>query len=320
MRNHTIASILLLVLALASPAAAEIVSGIAATVNDDVITIYEVNRETAQLLKEAEKRGPVTDAIRQQVRTAALNALIDKRLVQEKIKELNIQVSEEEVRQAVEEIKKQNNMTQDGLVAALLTQGLTFDQYKAQLKEQLERIRLMGQEVRAKIQVSDREIQDYYTANKTNYSEDETYRARHIFFRVPKDAAAEQVKEAMSRAANVLMEARSGKDFAELARKHSDETSAAKDAGDLGSFRKGEMLPEIETTVIAMKPGEVSELIATPAGFHIIKLEEKAPAKIKPLEEVRGAIEELLYRKKSEERFNQWTTDLRKAATVEVKQ
>src|SRR5512138_311774 len=320
MRNHTIAFILLLSLSLFSPAVAEIVSGIAATVNDDVITIYEVNRETAQLLGEAEKRGPLTDEVRKQVRAAALNALIDKRLVQQKIKELNIQVSEEEVRQAVEEIKKQNNMTQDGLVAALLSQGLTFDQYKAQLKEQLERIRLMGQEVRAKIQVSDTEIRDYYAANKANYSEDETYRARHIFFRVPKNATAEQVKEAMSRATNVLMEARSGKDFAELARKYSDEASAAKDAGDLGTFRKGEMLPEIESTVIAMKPGEVSELISTPAGLHIIKLEEKAPAKVKPFEEVKGAIEELLYRKKSEERFNQWTADLRKAATVEVKQ
>ena len=319
MRHHTISFILFITLALSLPASAEIVSGIAATVNDDIITIYEVNRETAQLLRETEKRGPVTDAGRVQIRKAALNALIDKRLVQQKIKELNIQVSEEEVRQAIEEIKKQNNMSQDGLVAALLTQGLTFDQYKAQLREQLERIRLMGQEVRAKIQVSEKEIQDYYAANKANYSEDETYRARHIFFRVPKNANAVQVKEAMARAANVLMEARSGKDFAELARKHSDEASAAKDAGDLGTFRKGEMLPEIESTVIAMKPGEVSELISTPAGFHIIKLEEKSAAKVKPLEEVKGSIEELLYRKKSEERFNQWTADLRKAATIEIK-
>lgn len=319
MRHHTISFVLFIVLALSSPALAEIVSGIAATVNDDIITLYEVNREAAQLLREAEKRGPVTGEAREQIRKAALNALIDKRLVQQKIKELNIQVSEEEVRQAVEEIKKQNNMTQDGLVAALLTQGLTFDQYKAQLKEQLERIRLMGQEVRAKIQVSEKEIQEYYAANKANYSEDETYRARHIFFRVPKNATAAQVKEAMARAANVLMEARSGKDFAELARKYSDEASAAKDAGDLGTFRKGEMLPEIESTVIAMKPGEVSELIATPAGFHIIKLEEKGAAKVKPLEEVKGAIEEILYRKKSEERFNQWTAELRKAATIEIK-
>ncbi len=319
MRQHTIFLLFLFALALSSPASAEIVSGIAATVNDDIITIYDVNRETAQLLREAEKRGPVTESVREQVRKAALNGLIDKRLVQQKIKELNIQVSEEEVRQAAEEIKKQNNMTQDALVAALLTQGLTFDQYKLQLKEQLERIRLMGQEVRAKIQVSEREIQEYYNANKANYSEDETYRARHIFFRVPKNATAVQVKEAMARAANVLMEARSGKDFAELARKNSDEASAAKDAGDLGTFRKGEMLPEIESTVIAMKPGEVSELVATPAGFHIIKLEEKSAAKVKPLEEVKGAIEELLYRKKSEERFNQWTADLRKAATIEIK-
>jgi peptidyl-prolyl cis-trans isomerase SurA len=123
----------------------------------------------------------------------------------------------------------------------------------------------------------------------------------------------------MMTAANVLFEARSGKDFAELARKHSDDPGAKTDGGDLGTFKKGEMLPEIEATVLKMKPGEISELVVTTAGIHIIKLEERSAGKPKPFEEVKGEIEEALYRKKSEDRFNQWLADLRKGASIEIK-
>jgi peptidyl-prolyl cis-trans isomerase SurA len=80
------------------------------------------------------------------------------------------------------------------------------------------------------------------------------------------------------------------------------------------------MLPEIEETVISMKPGDISELVGTPAGFHLIKLEERFVGKARPFDEVKGDIEERLYKKKSEERFNQWLADLKKGAAIEIKQ
>ena len=122
----------------------------------------------------------------------------------------------------------------------------------------------------------------------------------------------------MTRAMIVLQEAMSGRDFAELAKKYSDDPQAAKDGGDLGTFKKGDMLPEIEAAVIGMKPGQISNIVNTPAGFHIIKLEQKTPGEVKPFEEVKGSIEELLYKKKSEERFNQWLAELRKSAAIEI--
>jgi peptidyl-prolyl cis-trans isomerase SurA len=79
------------------------------------------------------------------------------------------------------------------------------------------------------------------------------------------------------------------------------------------------MLPEIENAVIDMKSDEISDLVNTPAGFHIIKLEEKSPGKLRPFDEVKGEIEELLIKKKSDERFNQWLADLRKSAAIEIK-
>ncbi|HEY6009138.1 MAG TPA: peptidylprolyl isomerase [Geobacteraceae bacterium] len=319
MRRHASLLALFLFLALPVAAGAEPISGIAAVVNDEVITTYDVNRHYALLLKEAEKKAPLGDEARAALRTTALDQLIDKTLVGQKIRELNVKVSEEEVRQSIEDVKKQNNLTQEALEAALRTQGLTFDQYKEQLREQLERLRLMSQEVRAKIQVGEKEIRDYYETNRARFAEEDRFHARHIFFRVKNDAPPEEVKKVMATAFTVLQEARTGKDFAALAKQYSDDPAAANDGGELGTFRKGEMLPEIEGAVLVLKPGEVSDIVTTPAGLHIIKLEERIAGKQKTFDEVKSDIEDLLYKQKSEERFTQWITDLKKGAAIEIK-
>ena len=299
---------------------AELINGVAAIVNDDIITTYEVDKEATLMGKEMEKRAPSEAVDKGSLHNTSLNRLIDKKLIEQKIRELDIKISEEELKQSIEDVKKQNNLSQEALVAALRAQGLSFDQYKAQLKEQLERLRLMSQEVRAKIQVGEREMREYYEANLAKFGEEEFARARHIFFKLGKNASEQDVARVMATAASVYQEAKSGKDFAELAKKYSDDPAAAKDGGDLGSFRKGDMIPEIESAVSTMKPGEISELVRTPAGIHIIKLEERTKGKAKPFEEVKVELEEMLYKKKSEERFNQWVTDLRKGAAIEIKQ
>jgi peptidyl-prolyl cis-trans isomerase SurA len=317
----TIIKILLIsLLLLPLSARGETIDGIAAIVNDDIITMLDVDKESVALTRELEKKPPKDPVDKTKIRASALNRLIDKTLVDQKIKELDIKVSEEEVRQSIEDVKKQNNLNQEALVTALAGQGLTFDQYRAQLKDQLERIRLMSQEVRAKIFVGEREVREYYEANKAKYGEEELYHARHIFFKLDRKADATELKRVMDSAAAVLKEVNAGKDFAELARKHSSDPAAERNGGDLGTFKKGEMLPEIESSVIAMKPGEISELVKTPSGFHIIKLEEKTKGTARPFEELKAEIEDMLYKKKSEERFNQWVSELRKGASIEIKQ
>jgi len=319
MRRTIIYLLLAASLVCSATAGAEGLYGIAAVVNEEVITLRELDREYALQLREQEKRGPVSPDSAARLKRDLLAAMIDKKLIKQKIKELNIVISEEEVRQSIEEIKRQNKMTQEALTAALLAQGITFDQYKAQMKEELERVRLMSQEVKSKIQVSEREIREYYDANSAAFNEEPTYRARHIFLKVDKKASNDEIKKVMAKAADVMAEARSNNDFAALAMKYSDDSGAAKDGGDLGTFKKGDMLPEIESAVITMMPGEVSELVTTPAGFHIIKLEEKNAGRLKPFETVKATINDLLYRKKSEERFKQWATELRKGASIDIK-
>ena len=319
MRRTIIMLLLAATLVCVSTAGAESLYGIAAVVNEELITLRELDREYAVVLKEQEKRGPVSPDVAARLKRDLLAAMIDKKLIKQKIKELNIVISEEEVRQSIEDIKRQNKMSQETLTAALLAQGISFDQYRAQMKEELERIRLMSQEVKSKIQVGEREIREYYDANSAAFSEEPTYRARHIFLKVDKKASNDEIKKIMAKAADVMAEAKNNSDFAALATKYSDDPGAAKDGGDLGTFKKGDMLPEIESAVITMKPGDVSDLVTTPAGFHIIKLEEKSAGKLKPFETVKAAINDLLYRKKSEERFKQWAEELRKGAAIDIK-
>ncbi|MBU5611982.1 peptidylprolyl isomerase [Geomonas azotofigens] len=299
-------------------AAAKPLSGIAAIVNDEVITSTDLDKEYSQMQKEAEK---LPAAERNVQRSAALNRLVDRKLVEQKIRELDIKVTDEDVRLAIEDVKKQNNLSQEALEKALASQGLTFPQYKVQLKEQLERMRLMSQEVRSKIQVGEREMREYYEAHRADYGGgSETFHARHIFFKLDSKASAEEAAKTTKLAEEVLAKARGGEDFVELAKKYSQDPAAAKDGGDLGTFKRSDMLAEIGNSVAAMKPGEVSSLVASPAGLHIIKLEQKSQEKGRPFEEVKDSIEEQLYKKKSDDRFNQWVKDLRSAASIDIKQ
>ena len=298
----------------------KVVNAIAAIVNDEIVTLHEVDREAQPLIREAEKKSPVDAAVRTQIRRAALEHLIEKRLLDQKIKELNIKVSDEEIKQAIDDVKKQNNMaSQEVLVSALASQGLTYEQYRSQLQEQIEKLKLVSMEVRAKIQVGETEMREYYEANRAKYTEEETFRARHIFFKVNEKAPADDIKRTMTTALMVLAEAKSGKDFAELATSYSEDPAARKDGGAMGTIKKGDMMPELEGALLAMKPGEVSELVYSTSGFHIIKLEERTTGKVKSFESVRAEIEETLYRKKSEERFNLWAKDMRAKASIEMK-
>jgi len=307
-----------------SPAAVvvpgKVINAIAAVVNDDVITLHEVRRESQLAFKDAEKQSPLDDAARSRIRRMVLDQLVEKSLADQKIKELGITVSDEEIRQAVEDVKKQNNFTQEALVAALAGQGLSFVQYQSQLREQMEKLKLVSMEVRSKIQVGETEMREFYEANRAKYSEGDLFHARHIFFRVTEKSLPAEIKQTMKTALMVLAEAKSGKDFVELAKTYSEDPAARADGGDMGRFKKGDMLPELEGTILAMKPGEISELVSTPVGLHIIKLEERISGKLKPFESVKTEIENDIYRRKSEERFSQWAKELRSKSSIDVKE
>jgi peptidyl-prolyl cis-trans isomerase SurA len=301
--------------------ARSLANAIVAFVNDDIITLNDVNREAQPAISEAEKKGALNDLARSQIRRTALDRLIERKLTEQKIKELNIRVTDEEIRQAIDDVRKQNNIpSQEALITALAGQGLSFDQYRAQLQEQIEKLKLVSMEVRAKVFVGETEMRDYYTANLAKYTGEENFRARHIFFKTGEKASQDDIQRSKTTALAVLADAKGGKDFAELAKNFSEDPAARKDGGDLGNFKRGDMQPDLEKTILSLKQGEVSDLVTTPIGFHIIKLEARVTGAVKPFDSVKADIEDILYRKKSEERFNQWAKELRGKASVEIKE
>ncbi|HOP40315.1 MAG TPA: peptidylprolyl isomerase [Geobacteraceae bacterium] len=307
-------AILLIVMPVA--VSAEMVSSIAVLVNGDPITTYDLAKEQEALARNIKESGdpvPGTDQLRQ----VALESLINKKLIEQKIQELGIKISDDEINKAIEDVKKTNNISEEKLLAALAARGISFDDYKAQLKEQLERLRLISVEVRSKIQIGEKEIREYYNEHADKFQVDEAFHVRQIFFAIPSGVDQAQKLKVEEKAKKVLSEAKGGADFAELAKKHSDDLSG-RDGGDLGFLKRGDLIREIGSALSGLKPGEVSGLIRTSAGIHIMKLEEYRKGQQRDFDSVKREIEDLLYRQKSEERFSQWLDGLRKNAAIEI--
>ncbi len=297
------------------------VNGIAAIVNDDIITYREVVREAQPAIRNAEARSFLDDQGRRELRMVVLNQMIEKLLTEQKVKELGIQIGEDEIRQTIDDVRRQNNnMSQEQLEAALKNQGLNYSQYESQIREQLEQMRLVSMEVRSKVHVTDQDAEKYYLDHPDTYAEEETFRARHIFIRIDKNAPPGDLQTTMAKALQVLHKAREGQDFEELARQYSDDPAAQQDGGDLGVFKKGEMLAELENALQPLKPGEVGELVSTPSGLHIVKLEDRSRGKLKPFESVKDDIREQLYRQMQGERFKNWMGELRAKASIIIKE
>ncbi len=149
-----------------------------------------------------------------------------------------------------------------------------------------------------KVNVTDEEIKDYYDEHYKEYNEEKKVKASHILFKVPHDASPEEIEKVKAKAQKVLNLAKSGEDFAELAKKYSEGPSAP-NGGELGYFTKKDMVPEFANAAFKMKPGEISDLVRTPYGFHIIKVEDVKPAHHKTLEEVKDEIKNKLVSEKA---------------------
>jgi peptidyl-prolyl cis-trans isomerase D len=154
------------------------------------------------------------------------------------------------------------------------------------------------------------EIEDYYATHQEAFRRQEQVRVRHILFKVPQDATQEQEAEIRARAEKVLAELRDGADFAALAKAHSDDAATAEKGGDLGFFPRGQMVKPFEEAAFALPVGQISDLVRTPFGFHILRVEDKIEADVKPLMEVRQEVISKLREEKAREAAMAFVDDL----------
>jgi len=302
-------------------ARAELVDRIAAVVNNDIITLSEVEKRAAPEL--ARVNQETTGPDRAQKRAAALkrtlDTMIDEKLVDNELKELKVSIGDKEVDAAIDEVKKSYSLNDDQLQQAVAREGYTIPEYRESMRKQIGRYKLITEKVRKNVKVSDADVKTEYERMTRAEGEDYEVHIRHILIAVPRTATAAVVEQTRRKAAAVAAEARQpGVDFAELAKKRS-EGSSSSDGGDLGFFKRGTMVPEFERVAFNLKSGEVSDPVRTQFGWHVLKLEEIRKLGMKPLAELRPEIEERLRRQQAERLTSQYMETLRNAAVVEKK-
>jgi peptidyl-prolyl cis-trans isomerase SurA len=287
---------------------AELVDRVAAVVNNDVITLSEVEKRAAPELArvDQETTGPERAQKRSVAMKRILDTMIDEKLVDNELKELKVSISDKEVDSAVDEVKKSYNLTDEQLQQAVSKEGYSIAEYREQMRKQIGRYKLISEKVRKNVKVSDADVQSEYDRMTRSEGEDYEVHVRHILIAVPRNASSAQVEQARRKAAAVAEEARgAGVNFAELAKTRSEGSSSA-DGGDLGFFKRGTMVPEFERVAFNLKTGEVSEPVRTQFGWHVLKLEEIRKLGMKPLAEVRPEIEDRLRRAQAERLTSQY--------------
>ena len=296
-----------------------IVEEIIARINSDVITRNDFQKGREQMLNDLRQQyGSDADKEFQGREKDLLRDLIDQKLLLDKGKELGITADTELIKK-LDELRKQNNLaTMEDLQKAAEQQGVNFEDFKQQIRDNLITQQVIAQEVGRKLLISREEGQKYYDEHKDEMVRPEQVHLAEILIAVPKDATPEQLTEAETKANALLKEIRGGAKFEDVA-KRSSEGPTAQDGGDLGFFKRGALAKELEDRTFAMKAGEMTDPIRTKQGFVILKVVHHDEAGIPPFKEAENKISDILYYQKLQPALRAYLTKLREDAFIDIK-
>jgi len=245
---------------------------IAAVVNDGVVLASQLDAQTDEIithLRQQKTELPPRNVLRKQI----LERLIIEEVQMQRASRLGIEVSEEMLNGALEDVGKRNNIPFPDLPRALAQQGIDYRDYRDEIRKQMTLQMLRQRDVIARVNISPRELDQFMARQQNAPDQNSEYNISHILISVPVTASPEQVEAREQRAKEVYDKAKAGDDFAQLAVTYS-ESSTNIEGGSLG-WRRGPQLPSIIADKIQqMKAGEVSEPIRTPSGFHLFRLNE----------------------------------------------
>ncbi|HXQ20036.1 MAG TPA: peptidylprolyl isomerase [Candidatus Acidoferrales bacterium] len=297
----------------ALPAHAVLVDRILATVDGEPITLHELKTFGARSLHGQQMNASMDQA-------QLLDALISDKIMQKEVSDKGIIVRDEDIDHYIDGIKERNKLNDDQLQQALGAQGLTMESYRTQIREEIQKAQLINREIRGKVNVTPEEVQRYYEAHIAEYSTPAKVQVAHILFRLDANASADQVAAVTAKAQSVRDRIKKDADFAAMAREYSDDPSG-QNGGDLGWFKQGELLDDLEKVATRLKVGEVSEPVRSKVGVHILKVEAREGESHQKLDELADQIKEQLYNAALEDRFQKWLEeDLRKRHHVEMRQ
>ena len=319
MRKHAIHSVIILVLILgfSQPStAAVLLDRVVAVVNSEVINWSELYKmmefestDQMKALKEEDRMKVFKNN-----EPVFLEKLIDMRLQIQEAKRIGLDVSPDEIKEAIDNIKQKYSLSDKSFQENLTKEGLDFESYKKTLSDQILINQFLNKQVKSKIVVSGAEIESQVEAYKASSLNEESFRMRQIFLKKPKDVAERKAVE--EKAAVILQRLQAGEDFSKLAQEFSEDSSA-KQGGDLGYVNKNLLAKEFVDALSRMKTGDVSQPFWTDRGLQIIKLDEKTAPQ--STDDIKEAVKKQLTEQRFMEKYKSLIKDLREKSHIEIR-
>jgi peptidyl-prolyl cis-trans isomerase SurA len=299
---------------------AEIVDRIVAVVNDDVITLTELNDSLKPYTEKIRSLGYPSEKEKEllfKVREDMLDRLINEKIEDQEIKRSKVEISEDQIDKTIERIKQTNYLTDEQLRAALAKEGMNMKAYREKIKGQILRERLVTLKVKSKIVITKEDIKAYYEKHIKEYGGKQKYHLRNIIMQVPLFSSSEKKLEIKAKMDEILEKLKAGESFKALAAKYS-ESPAASDGGNLGNFEFDSLSPQLQNAIGKLKPGEFTPVLDTDQGYQIFFIEDISSAKGKTLEEVTPEIQGKLYNESIDKKYQAWIGDLRKQSVIKI--
>jgi peptidyl-prolyl cis-trans isomerase SurA len=321
-------SALLLVLSLlaTTPSAqANVVDRSVAIVNDDTITLSEVNEAGKSFFQKVAAEAPPEqlEAALQQARRAVIDKLIEKRLLTQEARKTDIKVSDEEVENALKRILESNQATIDQFRKEIAAVGMNEKQFREDLRDQISTTKLVNQAIRAKIVIPEEQALAYYQRNYTESSGEGEYHLLQIgvvWDSQDRTGNVPSQEEAKKKIENIRQLAEKGEDFRALAKQHSDLPSATDD-GDLGAFKERDMAADMRSAIATLQPGDISRIVERDKSYQLFKVqstEKGAKEASASYESAKEKIRETLFQQEMERRLKEWLDSLREKAYIKV--
>jgi parvulin-like peptidyl-prolyl isomerase len=268
-------------------------------------------------------QGPAGIERRLQLQSRVIDDLLRKRLIAQEIERRRIVISPTDIDDRTEiefeRILRQNNLTEEQAAQILQRQGRTLESFKRELRQAVE-LHLQTERLRdlvvGPIEPTEQELSAYLEEHREDYDTPEEVHARHILIRVPEGASEAEIAQAKKQIEDIKKELENGADFAELAKKYSQDPGSAPNGGDLGFFRRGQMVKEFEDAAFSLEPGQISDPVRTQFGFHLIKVEEKKPAQHPELAQIRERVLKDYIAAERTRRFEQFYAELKAHAKI----
>lgn len=294
-----------------------VVEEIIARVNDQVISMTDFQRAEQELQQEAQQQSWSQQQLYEQ-RRDLLRGLIDKQLLLSKGKQLGI-TGETQLIRRLDEIRKQNHLdSMEALQKAVEAQGISWEDFREQIRENIITQHVISQEVGAHIDIAPSEIEAYYNAHKQEFERPEQVSLNEILIPTPNPDNAAQVSEAQKKADQIEEQLKTGASFTDLAKKDSGGPTAQQ-GGVLGDYKKGQLPKVMEDATFSLKTGGVTQPIRTRQGWLILEVTGHEAAGIAPLSAVQNQIQETLGMQKMEPALRAYMTQLREQAYIDIR-